>query len=97
MKRIYSKHWPDYELIDAGDNKKLERWGTIITIRPDRNAYFKPVLSIIEWNQRAHYEFIELSANAGAWSSLKKNFLYQIIMKFQIGKFLLINVCLTYA
>ena len=74
MKRIYSKHWPDYELIDAGDNKKLERWGTIITIRPDRNAYFKPVLSIIEWNQRAHYEFIELSANAGAWSSLKKNF-----------------------
>jgi 23S rRNA (cytosine1962-C5)-methyltransferase len=72
MKRIYSKHWPDYELIDAGDNKKLERWGTIITIRPDRNAYFKPVLSINEWNQRAHYEFIELSANAGAWSSLKK-------------------------
>ena len=74
MKRIYSKHWPDYELIDAGDNKKLERWGTIITIRPDRNAYFKPVLSINEWNQRAHYEFIELSANAGAWSSLKKKF-----------------------
>ena len=74
MKRIYSKHWPDYELIDAGDNKKLERWGTIITIRPDRNAYFKPVLSINEWNQRAHYEFIELSANGGAWSSLKKNF-----------------------
>jgi len=74
MKRIYSKHWPDYELIDAGDNKKLERWGTIITIRPDSNAYFKPVLSINEWNQRAHYEFIELSANGGAWSSLKKNF-----------------------
>lgn len=39
MKRIYSSHWSDYELIDAGNDKKLERWGNIITIRPDRNAY----------------------------------------------------------
>ena len=95
MKRIYSKHWPDYELIDAGDNKKLERWGTIITIRPDRNAYFKPVLSINEWNQRAHYEFIELSANAGAWGSLKKEFpVSNNHEMLQIGKLLLMNVCI---
>ena len=72
MKRIYSNQWADYELIDAGDNKKLERWGTIITIRPDRNAYFKPVLPLKEWNQKAHYEFVEITANSGVWSSLKK-------------------------
>jgi 23S rRNA (cytosine1962-C5)-methyltransferase len=74
MKRIYSNHWADYELIDAGDNKKLERWGTIITIRPDRNAYFKPVLSLKEWNKKAHYEFVEATTNTGVWSSLKKEF-----------------------
>ena len=74
MKRIYSNQWADYELIDAGDNKKLERWGTIITIRPDRNAYFKPVMQINEWIQKAHYEFIEVTTNTGTWNSLKEGY-----------------------
>jgi len=74
MKRTYSQHWKNYELIDAGNNKKLERWGTITTIRPDRNAYFTPVLSEKEWHQKAHYEFIEKTTNTGTWQSLKKEF-----------------------
>lgn len=74
MKRIYSNHWADYELIDAGNNKKLERWGEIITIRPDRNAYFNPMLSQKDWNLKAHYEFIEVTKNTGVWKSLKKDF-----------------------
>lgn len=74
MKRIYSNQWADYELIDAGNNKKLERWGTIVTIRPDRNAYFKPILSLKDWNQKAHYEFVEATKNTGVWNSLKKGF-----------------------
>jgi len=72
MKRIYSQHWLDYELIDAGNNKKLERWGKIITIRPERNAYFSPILSSTEWQQKAHYEFIEATTQTGTWKSLKK-------------------------
>jgi len=74
MKRTYSQHWKDYELIDAGNNNKLERWGKIITIRPDRNAYFTPVLSETEWQQKAHYQFIEKTTNTGFWKSLKKEF-----------------------
>ena len=74
MKRIFSEHWEDYELMDAGNNKKLERWGSIITIRPDRNAYFTPVLSSKEWLQKAHYEFLETTTNTGVWKSLKKEF-----------------------
>jgi len=38
--RTYSKSWEDYELLDAGGGKKLERWGNIITIRPEMQAYF---------------------------------------------------------
>ena len=34
--RTYSKSWEDYELLDAGGGKKLERWGNIITIRPEK-------------------------------------------------------------
>ena len=41
---MYAQPWKDYELIDAGGEKKLERWGKIITVRPERNAYFKPEL-----------------------------------------------------
>ena len=74
MERIYSNHWADYELIDAGNDKKLERWGKIVTIRPDRNAYFKPVMSLKEWNQKAHYEFVEVTKNTGIWNSLKKEY-----------------------
>ena len=73
MKRIYSAHWNDYELIDAGDNKKLERFGKIITIRPERNAYFSPILSHKEWLQKAHFEFIEETTNTGSWKTLKQN------------------------
>jgi 23S rRNA (cytosine1962-C5)-methyltransferase len=73
MQRIYSNHWADYELIDAGNSKKIERWGKIITIRPERNAYFSPVLSSKEWEQKAHFEFIEQTSNTGYWEELKKN------------------------
>ena len=30
-----SENWKDYELIDASDGERLERWGDIILIRPD--------------------------------------------------------------
>lgn len=30
-----SENWKDYELIDASDGERLERWGNIILIRPD--------------------------------------------------------------
>jgi 23S rRNA (cytosine1962-C5)-methyltransferase len=73
MKRIFSSHWSNYELIDAGNNKKLERFGDTITIRPERNAYFSPILSNQEWKQKAHFEFIEESTNKGFWKTLKQN------------------------
>lgn len=72
MSRIYANAWEDYELLDAGDSKKLERWGQIITIRPDRNAYFKPGSDLSVWKRQAHFEFLEHSANAGEWVELKK-------------------------
>jgi len=71
MKTTYSQPWKDYQLIDAGNQKKLERWGDVITIRPDRNAYFTPVMSDDEWNHKAHFEFIETTKSSGKWDSLK--------------------------
>ena len=28
-------HWKDYVLLDAGDGKRLERFGKVVTVRPD--------------------------------------------------------------
>ena len=71
--KIFTEPWKDYELIDAGGGKKLERWGGIITIRPELQAYFHSGLSFIEWKKMAHWEFVEKRANKGTWRPLKKN------------------------
>lgn len=71
MSRIFAEHWKDYELIDAGNSKKLERWGNIITIRPERNAYFQPVHKEHVWKQKAQLEFVEKSSNTGEWMEFK--------------------------
>ena len=69
--RIYSTSWNDYELIDAGGGKKLERWGEIITIRPEVQAYFKSEKSFKEWEQLAQLEFISKGGQSGTWKKLK--------------------------
>ncbi|WP_028488795.1 class I SAM-dependent methyltransferase [Thiothrix lacustris] len=69
--RIYTQSWDDYELLDAGNGKKLERWGNILTIRPDVQAYFKPGTPYSEWRTLAHWEFIETDKHSGTWHALR--------------------------
>ena len=71
--RIYTTGWDDYELIDAGGGKKLERWGDIITIRPEVQAYFNSVKSFQEWSKLAHWEFVPKGSTSGTWKKLKSN------------------------
>jgi 23S rRNA (cytosine1962-C5)-methyltransferase len=71
MAHLYAQHWEDYELLDAGGGQKLERWGNIITIRPDRNAYFRSVWPFDKWRAKAHFEFIEETNTKGEWVQLK--------------------------
>ncbi|MEY3437669.1 MAG: hypothetical protein RL265_254 [Bacteroidota bacterium] len=70
--RIYTQPWKDYELLDAGGGKKLERWGSIITIRPEVQAYFKTEKTFKEWEQLAHWEFVVKNNQSGVWKALKK-------------------------
>lgn len=71
MKRIFAPAWKDYELIDCGNQKKLERWGETITIRPEINAYFQPKFNYKEWRKSAHFEFHQKSARSGEWESIR--------------------------
>ena len=71
--KYFTEPWDDYELIDAGGGKKLERWGNIITIRPEIQAYFHSGIPFDQWKKMAHWEFIEKKANKGVWKPLKKD------------------------
>lgn len=71
--RTYSTAWEDYELLDAGGGKKLERWGNIITIRPEMQAYFHSGIPYSEWRTLAHWEFVEEKGQTGKWKNLKKD------------------------
>ena len=62
----------DYELIDCGDFSKLERFGKYITIRPEPQAVWAPVLSQKEWERQAHVKFIPNSSSSGKWKKLKE-------------------------
>ncbi|SJM93044.1 SAM dependent methyltransferase [Crenothrix polyspora] len=69
--REYGSPWTDYELLDAGNGKKLERWGEVITIRPEIQAHFKSGWSYAQWQEMAHWEFEEHSSTQGSWKNIK--------------------------
>jgi 23S rRNA (cytosine1962-C5)-methyltransferase len=92
LPRTFSEGWSDYELIDAGGGKKLERWGKIITIRPEIQAYFHSGLPFTEWKNLAHWEFVEGKNQQGKWKSLKKDSPTKWIISYNRLKF---NIELT--
>jgi len=65
------ENFKDYELIDSGNNEKLERFGKYVTIRPEPQALWSPILSEKEWLSQAHVKFIPKSSSAGEWKKLK--------------------------
>lgn len=54
--------WQDYEIIDAGNDEKLERWGDVVLLRPDPQAIW-PMRQ--KNNYDAHY--IRSNSGGGRW------------------------------
>ncbi len=46
---LSSTDWQDYELLDSGNYKKLERFGVFRFIRPEPQAMWQPRLSVDKW------------------------------------------------
>ena len=61
----------DYELIDCGNFEKLERFGKYITIRPEPQAVWDPVLPFHEWEKQAHVRFVPKSSSSGTWKKYR--------------------------
>lgn len=61
-----STDWKDYELIDASDGEKLERWGNYILIRPDPQIIWKSPRKNPLWHN-ADGIYRRASSGGGEW------------------------------
>ncbi len=61
----------DYELIDADNGERLERWGDIILIRPDPQIIWSGERRDERW-QKAHAVYHRSNSGGGYWEILKK-------------------------
>lgn len=73
MQLLTPHNFQDYELIDVGNFEKLERFGQLITIRPEPQALWDKTLSNGEWEKRAHIKFVPRSSSSGEWKKLKQS------------------------
>ncbi|HMD39318.1 MAG TPA: class I SAM-dependent methyltransferase [Candidatus Acidoferrum sp.] len=63
--------WDEYELLDTGSGRKLERFGPITLIRPEPQAAWGPSLPPKMWDP-AHGEFVQRHrTKRGEWKSSK--------------------------
>tara|TARA_R110002072_G_scaffold115803_1_gene246098 strand:- start:353 stop:1225 length:873 start_codon:yes stop_codon:yes gene_type:complete len=65
---LFPKDSIDYQLIDCGNFRKLERFGKIIVDRPEIEASWKPNLPKKEW-EKADWHFFEQKGKTGIWSN----------------------------
>ena len=60
----------DFELIDADNGNRLERWGDIILIRPDPQVIWCEGKKDCRWNE-AHAVYHRSNSGGGYWEKLK--------------------------
>lgn len=65
------ENFNDYELIDADNGERLERWGDIILIRPDPQIIWSEGHRDNRWNN-AHAVYHRSNNGGGYWETLKK-------------------------
>ena len=58
--------WRDYELIDCSDGQRLERWGGVITVRPDPQVIWQNKKDSRLWN-KAQGVYKRSSSGGGSW------------------------------
>lgn len=59
--------WLDYEIIDAGGDEKLERWGDVVLLRPDPQAIWP-----MKQPKRMDAHYIRSSSGGGSWTYFRQ-------------------------
>ncbi|MBU6319128.1 MAG: class I SAM-dependent methyltransferase [Alphaproteobacteria bacterium] len=69
---LISDDWRDYELIDSGDGRKLERYGVQRLNRPDPQALWRPQAPVESWTADAVFLAKEGEDERGQWTSPRR-------------------------
>lgn len=64
---LLADDWIDYELIDCGHGRKLERFGRQAVIRPDPQAYWQPATPVETWKADAVFDAKAGDDDRGQW------------------------------
>ncbi|MFZ5376223.1 MAG: class I SAM-dependent methyltransferase [Patescibacteria group bacterium] len=70
MKKWLAPAWSDYELLDFGNGRRLERFGQVVLSRPDFAAQNRPSLSESDW-QKAEARFLGQGEKRGEWQTTR--------------------------
>jgi 23S rRNA (cytosine1962-C5)-methyltransferase len=62
--------WTEYELMDSGAGKKLERFGDFVLVRPEPQAKWAAALPAKQW-ETADGEFVKTKGQKGEWKFRK--------------------------
>ncbi len=62
-----SDGWTDYEVLDASDGEKLERWGEYILVRPDPQVIWQTPKTDKRW-QQYDAKYFRSASGGGRWS-----------------------------
>ena len=62
-----AENWKDYELLDASDGERLERWGRYILIRPDPQVIWHGGRKAAEW-KKADGVYRRSKSGGGEWT-----------------------------
>ena len=64
---LTANEWKDYDLIDAGNGERLERWGKYILRRPDPQAAWPIITENKQLWERADAHYIRSQSGGGHW------------------------------
>ena len=62
-----SDEWNDYEVLDASDGERLERWGDFFLVRPDPQVIWNTPKNTPQWH-RFDARYIRSSTGGGHWT-----------------------------
>ena len=65
-----SDQWKDYEVLDASDGEKLERWGSYYLVRPDPQVIWSTPRTDPHW-KTCDARYARPSTGGGAWENRK--------------------------
>ncbi len=68
---LIADDWKDYQIIDAGNGEKLEKWGDIILRRPDPQIVWNTDKNKKEW-KTVHATYHRSQSGGGSWEIKKK-------------------------